>query len=228
MKKPIIAIKLSPRNYAGLVALGNHVVNGLASNVHFVSPAIPTATLQAAVADLVQATAQWGPQGNRGNHEDLVDLRRKALVLANMLKAEAQYVQTTALIATGTDYAAMGVIISTSGFGLANARTPQGILEKVQDLHEFVSRKLNKNQVKLRWKKPLNLTSRSNVKEYHVLRCNSTDLTTAVEVGVSTKATFTDVNTSVNAARWTYWIVGYNSNGAGVVSDPITVDVLGV
>jgi hypothetical protein len=228
MRKPVISIKLSPRNYAGLVNLGNSVVDGLTANGYFLFPAIPIATLKAATTDVINALAKWGPKKNRGSHEDLADLRLKALILAGMLKSEAQYIQTTAQILAGIDHDVMTVIISTSGFGLALAPTPQGILEKVQNLHEFISRKLNKNQVKLRWKRPLNITSRSNVKEYKILRSNDTDITHAVEVGISTRTTFTDVNNSHVPMRWTFWVVAYNSRGAGVLSDPITVDVLGV
>jgi hypothetical protein len=59
------------------------------------------------------------------------------------------------------------------------------------------------------------------------LRSDSTDFSTAVEVGSVGRTNFTDTNHSTNAVEWTYWIVPYNSAGAGVVSEPITVKVLG-
>ncbi len=200
----------------------------LSGNINFLAPAPAVASLQSAVTAVAAAIGVWGPKGNRGGHAALVDLRFKALTLADMLKAEAQYVQNTAQAAAGIDYALMGTIITSSGFSLANARTPQGILEKVQSFHQFVSRKLNKNEAKLKWKKPLNVVNRGNVKEYKVLRNISTDFTTAVEAGITTKTTFTDTNTTATAVKWTYWVIAYNTNGAGVVSDPVTVDVLGV
>jgi hypothetical protein len=57
--------------------------------------------------------------------------------------------------------------------------------------------------------------------------CHSTDFTTAEEVGIVSKTTFTDINTASEAAVWTYWVIAYSAAGAGVVSDPVTVKVLG-
>src|SRR5215475_5510112 len=96
MRKPIIAIKLSPRNYAGLANLGNRVGVSMTGNASFSSPSPTLTALQTAVTDVENGIAKWGPRGNRGSHADLVDLQVKARVLADMLKAEAQYVQNTA------------------------------------------------------------------------------------------------------------------------------------
>ncbi len=227
MNKPIISIKLSPKNYAGLVNFGNRVAASLAGNLNFATPLPTILALQAAITDVVNAIAVWGPRGNRGSHADLLDLRQKALTLAQILKSLSQYVQNTAQTAAGSDYVLMGAITTTSGYQLANPRTPQGILQKVEGFHNFISRKLNPNEVKLKWKKPLNVATNGNVKSYKVLRGITTDVTAAVEVAITTKGSFTDTNTAATAVVWTYWVVAYNTNGAGVVSDPITVAVLG-
>ncbi len=228
MAKPIIAIKLRPHDYSGYVELGNRVVSGLTGNLAYTTPLPALASVSTQITAVENAIAAWGPKGNRGSHDDLVNLRFQTLTLANMLKSLAQYVMNTAQTTAESDYAHMAALITTSGFSLANVKTPQGVLEKVQKFHQFVSRKLNKNEVKLKWAKPLNVVISGNVKEYKVLRSNSTDFTTAVEVGIVTKTTFTDTNTSALAAKWTYWVIAYNTNGPGVVSDPVTVDVLGV
>jgi hypothetical protein len=227
MRKPVISIKLTARMYAALANLGHRIVESLTGNISFVSPAPSLAALQAAITDVENAIALWGPKNSRGSHADLVNLRFKARVLSDMLKAEAQYVQTTAQAAAGVDYALMATIIISSGFGLANVPSPQGILEKVQNLHQFISRSLNRNQAKISWAKPLNVTSKNNVKEYRVLRADSTDITTAVEVAIVTTTSFTDTNTTNAVKVWTYWVIPYNGT-AGVVSDPATVAVLGI
>ena len=228
MRKPVIAIKLSPRNYAALADLGDRAVTSMTGNASFATPSPALTNLQIAITDVNSAITKWGQKGNRGSHADLVDLRVKARLLADMLKAEAQYVQNTAQGAASTDYDAMAAIIVSSGFQLAGDRNPQGVLQKVQNLHQFISRKLNRNEVKLKWKKPLNVTSKSNVKEYKVLRANSTDIATAVEVAIVTKTSFIDSNNTGNVAAWTYLVIAYNAAGAGVTSDPVTVAVLGV
>jgi len=228
MRKPIISIKLNVRMYSKLVDLAIRVIAFITGNANFVTPAVTLADLQTAVDDVNAAIAKWGPKGNRGAHADLVDLRLKARILADMLKAEAQYVQLTAQAAASTDYDAMANIITSSGYAIANAPSPQGVLEKVQNFHQFVSRELNRNEAKLSWKKPLNVANVGNVKQYKVLRNTSTDFSTAEEVGNVTRTTFTDTNSTADVVAWTYWVVAYNAAGAGVISDPVTVAVLGV
>jgi len=228
MRKPIISIKLTVRLYSKLVDLGTRVISFMTTNPNFATPSPTLADVQTTVDDVVAAIAKWGPKKNRGSHADLVDLQLKARILSDMLKAEAQYVQITAQAAASTDYIAQGNIITSSGFALASIGSPQGILQKVQSFHQFISRELNRNQVKLRWKKPLNVANVGNVKQYRVLRSNSTDFTTAVQVASVTKSTFTDVNTASDAVAWTYWVIPCNGAGSGVVSDPVTIAVLGI
>ena len=228
MRKPVISIKLSSRMYSALVDLGNRIFASMTGNVNFTTPSPTLLAIQTAVTDVMDAIAAWGPKGNRGSHDDLVNLRLKAQVLRDMLKAEAQYVQNTAQAAAGVDYPTMGTIITSSGFALANDHTPQGVLQKVQNLHLSMSRKLNPNQVKLLWKKPLNVLTAGNVKSYRVLRNTSADITTATEVAITTRRSFIDVNTGSASVEWTYWVVPYNTNGAGAISDAISVAVLGV
>src|SRR3954471_2956574 len=101
MSVPSIALKKSARNYTGLVVLGNRVITALTSNGSYLLPDPTLIVLQAAVTDVTTAIAAWGPKGNRGSHSDLVDLRNKALVLHQLLKAEAQYVELTAAQLSG-------------------------------------------------------------------------------------------------------------------------------
>ena len=102
MKKPIISVRLNARDYSGLANLGNRLIVALTGNANFITPAVTLLILQGFITDVENAIAQWGPKGNRGNHADLVDLQLKARILADAIKAEAQYVQTTANIAAGS------------------------------------------------------------------------------------------------------------------------------
>ncbi len=72
MAKPIIAINLSPRNYAGL---GNRVAASLSGNLNFLTPAVTVLNLQAATTAVVTALAKWSPLGSHGSKADLLDLR---------------------------------------------------------------------------------------------------------------------------------------------------------
>ncbi len=225
MSKPIIAIRLSKTNYAGLVNLGNRVASDLAGNLNFVTPLPTILALQSAVTSVITAIAVWGPKGNRGSHADLVDLRAKALTLSQTLKSLAQYVQNTAQTAAASDYVLMAAIITTSGFQLANTKSPQGILQMVQGFHNFVTRKINANQVKLKWKKPLNTTSAGNVKSYNMMRGTTSVFSAAVQIATTTKTSFTDTNNGTAPVTWFYWIVPVNTAGDGIVSDVVNVIV---
>src|SRR5438874_1562777 len=98
MRKPIIAIKLNPRNYSGLANLGNRLIVSLTGNANFISPAVTLLILQGAITDVENAIAVWSPLGSRGSHAELLSLREKSLTLHQLVKAEAQYVQSIAQI----------------------------------------------------------------------------------------------------------------------------------
>ena len=228
MRKPIIAIKIRPDSYAGLVNLGNSVHAGLTGNLAFTTPLPALTVLQSNIDAVTAAIATWGPKGNRGSHATLVDLRTKALTLAETLKSLAQYVQNTSQTASGSDYSAMAAMIVTSGYQLANPKNPQGVLQMVQNFHVFVSRRLNANQVKLKWKKPLNTTAAGNVKLYKIYKgVQPPVFSTAAVYATTTKTTFIDTNTTTSAQTWAYWIVPVNNAGDGVLSDVVNVTVLG-
>ncbi len=134
--------------------------------------------------------------------------------------------QLTAQLAAGSDYVLMASIIGTSGYDLKGTGTPQGVLQKVQNFHRFSSRQLAVNQLKLKWKKPLNVTTPSNVQDYKILRSATVDFTTAVEIGATTTTSFVVSNITSAPQTWTFWVVAFNSAGPGVPSDPITVTML--
>ncbi len=227
MSKPIIAIKTRTLSYAALVNLGNRVVASMTGNANFPIPAPTLLALQTAITDVQNAIAVWGQKGNRGSHATLVALRQKALTLSQMLKSEAQYVQNTAQSASGSNYPAMAAIITTSGFQLANIKSPQGTLQKVQNFHNFVSRKLNANQVKLKWKKPLNTATAGTVKSYTIYRvAQPSPFSIATVIATTTKTTFIDIPTlSSDNLKWSYWIVPVGAAGNGVISDVVNVTV---
>lgn len=228
MGKPIIAIKLRVTDYSGLTELGNRIIANMTGNANFATPMPALAVLQTAVTDVENGIAKWGPQGNRGSHADVVDLRQKAITLAQTLKSLSQYVQNVAQTAAGSDYPTMATIITGSGFALANARTPQGVLQAVQNFHAAVSPRYNQNQVKLMWRKPLNVTVRSNVKDYRILRGTSPVFSAAVQIASSTRTSFVDTNTTGVTQTWYYWVVPVNSAGDGHISEAVIVGLFSI
>jgi hypothetical protein len=174
----------------------------------------------------VNALAAWGPKGNRGSHANIVALREASLTLHQTLKALADYVQTTASITAGNDFAAMATLITSSGFKLAATPAPVGVLEVVQNFHNFFSRSVNKNQVKLKWKRPLNTNYPNDVKNYTVYRSATAVFNTATPVANTPKTSFLDTNISTSAQTWFYWIVPSNAFGPGIVSDAVAATLL--
>jgi len=224
--KPTVVLKLGPFMYALLIVLGNKVIAALTGNGNF-TPFPTLVALQAAVDDVTAAYAVWVPLvGQRGSSAALKDLRAKSRILYQLLQSEAATVQSQAQVAYGNDYPTMAAVLSTSGFELKNARNPQGILQMVQNLHHFVSRQLPLNWTKLKWKRPLNVTSNNNVHDYRIYRNSTPDFATATLIGSTTATSFIDVNTTASLQTWTYWVAAFNNAGLGVPSDPITVNVM--
>jgi len=227
MKKSQIAIKLRPNDYKDLVNLGNRVIAALTGNGNFTTPAPSLVNLQAAVDDVSSAMSLWlHPDGNHGSYDDLADLQQKSLTLWLMLRQAADYVQTTTGIAAGSDYATMRSIMSTSGFDLKSEGSPQGPLEAVADFHHFISRTLAPNEIKLKWKRPLNVSTSTNVKAYRVLKGTTAVFSAAVEIAITTKTTFMDTNTTGVTQTWYYWVIAVNNAGESPPSEVVVVSVL--
>jgi len=102
---------------------------------------------------------------------------------------------------------------------------PQGVLQMAQNFHNFISRKLNANQVKFKFKKPLNTASAGNVKAYKVLRGTTNVFSAATELATTTKTSFIDENTTDSVQTWTYFVVPVNTAGDGVATDGVTLTV---
>lgn len=227
MTRPVIIIEETPSAFAAVIGLGNKIKIALTDNANFGTPSPDLTVLGSQISDATAALSAWGGKGNRGSHETYVDLCTKSLTLWQSLKAEAQYVQNVAQLTAGNDYELMAALIVTSGFSLKNSGSPQGLLQKVQDFRQVMSLQLNANNVLLKWKKPLNCTTRSNVKGYKVYKGVTPPVfSTAAVYATVPKCTFVNTNNTGDVQTWCYWIVPFNTAGDGVVSDTLVVTVL--
>jgi predicted phage tail protein len=211
----IVGVKIS--DYAGIENMGNRVVASLTGNPSFTTPVPALATVSTDITALETAISNWGPVHNRGSHADLLALRDAARTVYNDLLSLAQYVQTTAQVAAGSDYTAMAAIIGTSGFGIKNPPMPQGLLGSPQNLHRMFQNSVSLYTPKLKYKKPIGLTSPNNVKSYQILRNTVNNILTATVIGTSTKTSFIDV-TAAAGTQYYYWVKGVNSAGPGAES----------
>jgi hypothetical protein len=132
-------------------------------------------------------------------------------------------VQTTAQVAAGSDYVEMTTIISTSGFEMKRAHTPQGLLQPVQNLRRLLTRSLGANKVKLKWDLPLGVTSIKNIHNYRVSIGTTADFSASTEIGYTSKTTFIDTNTTNAPVQRFYWIEPLGAAGLGAVSNAICV-----
>lgn len=220
MSKPIIVIKLKPKDFRGILNLAEGVYENMHLNPNFISPQPTLAALQAATADLTDALAIWGDTGNRGSHAAYVNLTVKAGRLHKMLTQLGDWCMSS--VDADIPYPEQSVILGSSGFALKNAKSPQGVLEAVQDFRRFFARTVKENQVKLRWKKPLNVAVNNNVKAYVVYRSATNEFSAAIIIGVAALTTYID---EPGAGTWFYWITPVNNKGQGVKSEVVTARI---
>lgn len=225
MDRPRIVIKKSATDYKGYILLGSVVYSRMSGNEYFPEAQPRMEVLKAVVHDSRMALARWGMPGNRGSSADLRDLREKTGVLALLLKELAHYVQKVAYDSLGSDYGAMVAVMISSGFVVSKGKKPQGPLEPVGYLKKNVFDQFSPHEVELTWKKPRNLVSASNLKEYIIYRADTPDFSMAMPAGRSRICKFRDINLTGVPVTWYYWIVPVGRNGNGVVAGPIQVSL---
>jgi hypothetical protein len=216
--KPTTTLNVKKSNYEAVVNLANRVVGSLTGNLNFLTPIPALATVQTDITSTINAIAAWGPVGNRGSHAQLLALRADANTLYNDLLTLAAYVQNTAQATAGNDYVSMAAIIGSSGFSIKNPPAPQGILGAPQNLHRFFANAISLYTPKLKWTKPIGLTSANNVKSYQILRSLTNNILVATVIATSTKTSFIDTS-ALAATQYYYWVKGVNTDGAGAESN---------
>lgn len=189
-----------------LIDLCRNVVTHMTGNPNFATPTPTLASVTTQTDATEVALNAWGPEGNRGSHADYVALVAAAQALYNLISAEASYVQTT----SGGD----PDIIMSSGFSIKNAGSPQGPLGVPQDIQQMFSNTISIYTPKLKWKKPIGLTSPNNVKSYEIFRSGTPVFTNAVLLDSVTKTSFVDT-TAAHGNVYYYFVRGINAAGAG-------------
>ena len=223
MEKPTIVIKLKVKQFSAILALAETVYENLNGNSHFVSPNPSLAALQAGIINLTTCLERWGVKSNRGSHEDYVNLENAARQMHTMLGQLARYCESTTR--TNVPVGDQEAVLSSTGFALKKPKTPQGVLEMVQNFHRFIARNVKQGNVKLRWEMPLNVTTHTNVKCYDVYRNTTNDFATATLIKTVTTGTYTD---APDAGKWFYWVVPVNNMGYGVTSHVVVARTFGV
>lgn len=220
MNKPIIVIKLKPKHFSKLVALAESVYAGLDMNPDFPNPQPTLADLSLSIAEVKNAMAGWGEKGNRGSHVNYVNLMTKAIHLHSILTQLGEWCMSS--MNSALPYPEQRVLLESTGFELKRAKTPQGVLEAVQNFRRFIARNIPEGQVKLAWRQPLNVTTPTNVKGYVVYRSKTEVFSTAIVIAVSSKASYID---SPGPGKWFYWVTPFNNKGEGVISEIVTVRI---
>jgi hypothetical protein len=162
----------------------------------------------------------WGVVGARGSHNDLLNLRASANALYNLLVAEFNYVQN--IVDPTTSYADQDAFITSSGFSTKNSPTPQGVLAQPENFHQMFSPGVSIYTPKLKWKKPLGVTSPNNVKLYKLYRRTGTALPAVI--ATTTKTSFIDT-TAVANTSYSYAASAVNTAGEGPFCPFILINV---
>lgn len=216
--KPIATINVKKSNYQGVANLAQLVHDDLVAAVaDFATPSPTMLVFQSDIDDLTAAIAAWGPVHNRGSHAQLLALRDACTVVYNDLLSLQAYVQNVAQVTAGADYVLMASLIGETGFSIKNAPNPQGALGAPQNLHQRFEDSVSLYTPKLKWNKPLGLTSPGNVKSYSILRGTTNILANAIVIATATKTEFVDTLAPSGSTLY-YWVKGNNTDGAGAES----------
>lgn len=221
MKKPVIVTKLKVTQFSAIKSMAESVYASMRFNSNFVNPRPSMPVLKAAMADLGEAIERWVKPGNRGSHADYVHLQRAAIRLHKLLTQLAAWCMAS--IDPDLPYPEQRSVLVTSGYPLKSDGSPQGVLEMVQNLRRFIARNVRQGQVKMRWEKPLNVTTITNVKSYLVFRSLTNDFATASVIASVSKTTYTD---APGIGDWYYWVVAVNNKGNGVKGDALMARVV--
>lgn len=138
-----------------------------------------------------------------------------------MLRALSAYCMNT--VSQNVPYGEQASALLSSGFTLKRQKAPQGRLEMVRDFRRFIAANLRWREVKLRWKRPLNVRTHTNVSSYLVFRNSVPEFATAIQIDCVTATTITD---APGVGNWFYWVVPFNCMGNGVTSQAVRVTVV--
>jgi hypothetical protein len=212
MNKPTIRLSLSPKSNSDLLTFAQTVQSMMNGNSNYPSPANPTLLqLSTLITGFSDAVTAFGTTGNRGSHLQKIAVDTTRTDLENGLTSLASYVSNT------TPYNEAAFI--SGGWEVKSEGTPVGIIQPVQDFHQFISRDIPSGAVKLKWKRPL-ATNPGSVFSYKILRSLTADVNAAVFAGISTKTTFTDFTAATRPSNF-YWVIAVGAEGDGVVSDVV-------
>ncbi|MFI5159451.1 MAG: hypothetical protein ACHQF4_11335 [Sphingobacteriales bacterium] len=188
----------------------------------FPTPLPSLATTNGLNATLLADIAAWGAVGARGSHAQLLSLRQSAQAVYNALVQLANYVQNT--VDPTTTYAAQAAFIALSGFGVKNPPVPQGPLAAVQALHQLIQPRVSQYSPKLKWKRPIGVTSPGNVKAYQIYRGATAVFGASQLIATSTKTSFVDQSAAPGASYY-YFVLGINTAGKGAPSAGLPISV---
>jgi hypothetical protein len=218
--RPQVVIGVRVNQYSALASLAFQVVADMTAAIASFPTPFPTLATITTQATLVESLiAIWGPVGNRGSHSDLLNLRAACLTLRDLLVQEAAYVQNS--VDPTLSYPDQAAVIASSGFAVKNSPVPQGILAPPQGLHQLFQAGISPYTPKLKWTKPLDLTSPNNVKSYIVYRSAGVPFP-GEPIGFPTRTSFIDT-TPLHGIPYSYYVVAVNTDGQSPPSNVLAL-----
>jgi hypothetical protein len=217
--RPQVVITARVNQYSALASLAFQIVADMTTAIgNFPTPSPALAVITAAADVVVTNIGLWGPVGNRGSHQDLLNLRASCLTLRNLLVEEAAYVQNSVNLADS--YPDQAAFIASSGFAVKNSPVPQGLLGAPQNLHQLFQNGVSISTPKLKWAKPLGLTSPNNCKSYNIYR--SVAPAPGTYLATVTRTSFIDL-TAPAGSNIIYYVKGVNTDGEGAESNILEI-----
>lgn len=212
--KPMLKMGCRRNQFQAILDLGRFVVTSMTGNANFPTPVPTLVSVTAELDTLETCIDNWGEVGNRGSHAQYLALVSAAQTTFDTLLILMDYVENTA---AGDEPA-----LISSGYPLKNAPSPQGVLGAPQDGRQLFQPTVPLSTPKIKWEKPLGVTSPGNVKGYKIFRNETGVFDPDDLIGMSTKTSFIDT-TAEPAKNYTYFVAAYNTAGNGVPSAAIGV-----
>ena len=205
-----IALHLENYNSSALYVFADTLYRNFLVSVIFTSPKPTLAQQLIDNTALKKGLANWGVQGNRGSTYDNAVLESADRDVRDNIRNLAKYV----MLETPKNPLAW----ETIGFSLRKLKGRVGMLGAVRGFHQVISRFTSLDEIKLRWKRPLETHKWTRI-TYRVMRSPDSNFENAVLVGLLTnKCTFTDHVKGLAAVQF-YWIIPVNTYGNGMISN---------
>ena len=166
--KPVIRIKVSPRNFKALLAYASSVHDHMFANVAvFLSPSPTLANFAIDIGALASSIATLGTKTNKGGSSALASVKFRATAVYTDMIALANYVTNFVTVANTSPVQAANTI-ALSGFATKSPKSKIDTLQFVRSAKLVNSKKFPFTTGTITWRKCLGLFKGVKISGYNI------------------------------------------------------------